>query len=144
MILLEVSSHNVKAQTAALQKRASSRPACAVGRAAAKLWLMSNAGVMVGAAVLPIVFALLWDRCTALGACVGTVFGAGCAISSWLAYAKIAYGEVTVATTGMNYPVLTGSIVSLGMSSLVCVALVSAVCSMQMRVLWPCHCKTHR
>ncbi|KAK9809017.1 hypothetical protein WJX72_007974 [[Myrmecia] bisecta] len=86
-------------------------------------WMIIIIGVMVGAAVLPIVFALLWDKCTALAACTAACVGAACAISSWLAYAKIKYGEVTVATTGMNYPVLTGSLVSLGVSLILCVSL---------------------
>lgn len=47
--------------------------------------------------------------------------GSACGIASWLAYAKIGYGEITVDTTGFNLPLLTGNVVSLGLSLLITV-----------------------
>ncbi len=53
--------------------------------------------------------------------CAGAVVGSACGIASWLAYAKIGYGEITVDTTGFNMPLLTGNVVSLGLSLLITV-----------------------
>ena len=51
-------------------------------------------------------------RLPAAAAITGSTFG----IISWLCYAKIAFGEVTVATTGLNTPLICGNVVSLGTS----------------------------
>ena len=40
-----------------------------------------------------------------------------------MAYAKIAYGEISIDTTGMNPPLLTGNIVSEGMSWIILITL---------------------
>ena len=57
---------------------------------------------------------------TALSA--GAVLGSACGIAAWLAYARLGFGEVTIATTGQNLPLLTGNVVSLGLSLLITVA----------------------
>lgn len=55
-------------------------------------------------------------------ATAGAVLGAICGLSSWFSYAKIAYGEVTIDTTGMNPPLLAGNVFALGISLIVTVA----------------------
>ena len=54
--------------------------------------------------------------------CAGAVLGSACGIAAWLAYARLGFGEVTIATTGQNLPLLTGNVVSLGLSLLITVA----------------------
>lgn len=48
--------------------------------------------------------------------------GSTCGIAAWLVYARLGLGEVTIATTGQNLPLLTGNVVSLGLSLLITVA----------------------
>ena len=50
------------------------------------------------------------------------MLGSACGIAAWLAYARLGFGEVTIATTGQNLPLLTGNVVSLGLSLLITVA----------------------
>ena len=49
------------------------------------------------------------------------MLGSACGIAAWLAYARLGFGEVTIATTGQNLPLLTGNVVSLGLSLLITV-----------------------
>ena len=56
-----------------------------------------------------------------MACCAGAVLGSVCGIASWLAYAKIGLGEVTIDTTGQNLPLLTGNVVSLGLSLIITV-----------------------
>ncbi|CAK0787648.1 hypothetical protein CVIRNUC_010870 [Coccomyxa viridis] len=85
-------------------------------------WLINSIGVFVGGAVPPLIFVLTWRRCNGAFATSGAVLGSACGIAAWLAYARLGFGEVTIATTGQNLPLLTGNVVSLGLSLLITIA----------------------
>lgn len=57
-------------------------------------------GVLIGSAVIPIAYCLVWSKCTAVGAITGAVSGFCLAIMSWLVTAKCLEGELTLHSTG--------------------------------------------
>ena len=57
----------------------------------------------------------------ALGACVGAVTGSMFGTMSWIVYTHIKIGAITAANLSANYALLTGAVVSLGWSILMCV-----------------------
>ena len=91
-------------------------------------WMYLAMGVLIGSAVLPIVFMLLWRKANAIGAILGTVSGCVLGIITWLSVTSIEYGRVNLDTTGRNAPMLAGNIVSILTGGAVHV-----VCS----ILWP-------
>ena len=76
-------------------------------------WMYLAMGVLIGSAVLPIAFMLLWRKANAIGAILGTVSGCVLGIITWLSVASIEYGRVNLDTTGRNAPMLAGNIVSI-------------------------------
>ncbi|XP_050264612.1 urea-proton symporter DUR3-like isoform X1 [Quercus robur] len=91
-------------------------------------WMYLATGVLIGSAVLPIAFMLLWRKANAIGAILGTVSGCVLGIITWLSVTSIEYGRVNLDTTGRNAPMLAGNIVSILTGGAVHV-----VCS----ILWP-------
>ncbi|XP_030946799.1 urea-proton symporter DUR3-like [Quercus lobata] len=91
-------------------------------------WMYLAMGVLIGSAVLPIAFMLLWRRANAIGAILGAVSGCVLGIITWLSVTSIEYGRVNLDTTGRNAPMLAGNIVSILTGGAVHV-----VCS----ILWP-------
>lgn len=91
-------------------------------------WMYLAMGVLIGSAVLPIAFMLLWRKANATGAILGTVTGCVLGIITWLSVTKIQYGRVNLDTTGRNAPMLVGNLVSILTGGVV-----HAICSM----LWP-------
>lgn len=75
-------------------------------------WVYLAMGVIVGSAVIPIANVLLWSKANANGAIAGCCIGMVCGITTWLAYAS-SYGGVTLATTGKDFPMLAGNLVSI-------------------------------
>ncbi len=59
-------------------------------------------GVLIGSAVIPIAYCLVWSKCTANAAIIGAVSGLCLAVMSWLVTAKCLYGELTLTTTGTH------------------------------------------
>ncbi|CAM9695611.1 unnamed protein product [Phaeothamnion confervicola] len=82
-------------------------------------WVYLFMGVVIGSAVLPVAFLMLWSKCTATGAWLGAVIGMICGFVSWIATASALEGEVTVDTLGMDYPMLTGNVIAIGMGGIV-------------------------
>lgn len=76
-------------------------------------WMYLAMGVLIGSAVMPIAFMLLWRKANAFGAILGTVTGCILGIITWLAITKIEYGRVNLDTTGRNAPMLAGNLVSI-------------------------------
>ncbi|XP_010918096.1 urea-proton symporter DUR3 [Elaeis guineensis] len=76
-------------------------------------WMYLATGVIIGSAVLPIAFMLLWRKANAFGAILGTVTGCILGIITWLAVTSIEYGHVNLDTTGRNAPMLAGNLVSI-------------------------------
>lgn len=91
-------------------------------------WMYLAMGVIIGSAVLPIVFMLLWRKANAVGAILGATIGCVLGIITWLSVTKIEYGRVDLDTTGQNAPMLAGNLVSILTGGAV-----HAVCSF----LWP-------
>ncbi|CAI8588327.1 unnamed protein product [Vicia faba] len=91
-------------------------------------WMYLAMGVLIGSAVIPIAFMLLWRKANAIGAILGTVFGCVLGIITWLSVTKIEYGKINLDTSGRNAPMLAGNLVSILTGGGV-----HAVCSM----LWP-------
>mmetsp|Transcript_14098 Transcript_14098/g.25022 ORF Transcript_14098/g.25022 Transcript_14098/m.25022 type:complete len:689 (-) Transcript_14098:40-2106(-) len=77
-------------------------------------------GVLIGSAVFPVSYLLLWEKCTAKAAMTGAVVGNIAAICSWLGAAQAMYGELTLKSTGANAPVLVGNLVAILGSGLIC------------------------
>ncbi|ONK55754.1 uncharacterized protein A4U43_C10F650 [Asparagus officinalis] len=91
-------------------------------------WMYLAMGVIIGSAVLPVAFMLLWRKANAFGAIIGTVFGCILGIVTWLSVTKVEYGIVNLDTTGRNAPMLAGNLVSILTGGFV-----HAACS----VIWP-------
>lgn len=85
-------------------------------------WLYLFMGVLIGAAVFPIVFSISWLGCSSVaaiaGACVGTILG----LIAWLLEGRNrGGGSVTLASLGTDEAMLAGNIVSLLSSGFICV-----------------------
>ncbi|GLJ26678.1 hypothetical protein SUGI_0519190 [Cryptomeria japonica] len=91
-------------------------------------WMYLAMGVLIGSAVMPITFLLLWSKANSVGAIAGTIGGCILGISTWLSVTSIEYGRVNLDTTGRNAPMLAGNLVSILSGGLI-----HAVCSF----LWP-------
>ncbi|KAJ8626055.1 hypothetical protein MRB53_019362 [Persea americana] len=76
-------------------------------------WMYLAMGVLIGSAVIPISFMLLWRKANSIGAILGTILGCVCGILTWLAVTKIEYGRISLDTTGRNAPMLAGNLVSI-------------------------------
>jgi hypothetical protein len=70
-------------------------------------------GIIIASAVIPIALTLCWSKQNATAVVVAPAVGFVCGLTTWLVVAKSLYGEVTVASTGMNMPMLSGNLVSL-------------------------------
>ncbi|GMQ03943.1 hypothetical protein CsSME_00049545 [Camellia sinensis var. sinensis] len=91
-------------------------------------WMYLAMGVLIGSAVLPIAFMLLWRKANAIGAILGTTIGCILGIITWLSVASVEYGRVNLDMTGRNAPMLAGNLVSI-----ITGGAIHAVCSF----LWP-------
>lgn len=83
-------------------------------------WVYLAMGVLIGSAVLPIALCLTWSKCSRQGAISGAVLGQILGIITWVAWAQVEYGEVTVDTLGNDYPMLSGNLMSILSSGLIC------------------------
>ncbi|KAF2736610.1 solute symporter family transporter [Polyplosphaeria fusca] len=76
-------------------------------------WLFLVMGLLIGGAVFPTAFAITWKGQTRLAAISGCLLGLAAGLTAWLATAKHYYGEITVATTGNEYPTLAGNLAAI-------------------------------
>eukprot|EP00803_Ostreobium_quekettii_P003267 evm.model.scf_1162.4 EVM.evm.TU.scf_1162.4 scf_1162:26896-29628(+) len=84
-------------------------------------WVYLAMGVLIGSAVIPIAFCLTWSKCSRWGAIAGALIGQWAGIVTWLMWAEVGYGEVTVDTTGKDYPMLAGNLTSILSSGFICI-----------------------
>jgi Na+/proline symporter len=70
-------------------------------------------GVIISGAVLPSSLTLLWSGQSWAAATFSPPLALICSVTGWLVQAKVQYGDLTVTTTGSNYPMLVGNVVSL-------------------------------
>ncbi|KAJ7461689.1 solute symporter family transporter [Mycena galericulata] len=76
-------------------------------------WLFLVMGLLIGGAVFPAAFAITWKGQTRAGAFSGAVGGLAAGLVAWLVTARSLYGEITVATTGLEYPTLAGNLAAI-------------------------------
>jgi urea-proton symporter len=76
-------------------------------------------GIVVGSAVAPIYFCLTWNGCTAKGAITGAITGQIAAVITWLVTAQSLSGEITLESTGADYPMLAGNLVAIFLSAII-------------------------
>ncbi|CAG8783777.1 27771_t:CDS:2, partial [Gigaspora margarita] len=70
-------------------------------------------GIISSPAVFPVAFTITWKKQSALAAIVSSIVGLICGLIAWLVTAQKLYGEITLTTTGDNYPMLAGNLVSI-------------------------------
>jgi hypothetical protein len=70
-------------------------------------------GVIISSAVLPATLTLLWSDQSWAAATFSPILGFICSVTSWLVVTKVKFGELSVAATGSNTPMLIGNIVAL-------------------------------
>ncbi|KAK1995033.1 sodium symporter family protein, partial [Colletotrichum falcatum] len=82
-----------------------------IGISMGYLYLMM--GVIISSAVLPATLTLLWDGQSWAAATFSPIAGFALSMTAWLVTTKIRYGELSVANTGANEPMLAGNLTSL-------------------------------
>ena len=70
-------------------------------------------GVIISSAVLPATLTLLWKGQNKWAASLSPILGLACALIAWLVTAKKECGDLGVACTGSNNPMLAGNVVAL-------------------------------
>jgi urea-proton symporter len=89
-------------------------------------WLFLVMGLLIGGAVFPAAFTILWAGQSRAGAISGAVGGLIAGLIAWLATAKVYFGEVTVASTGEEYSTLAGNLAAI-MTGLIVTVVVSLI-----------------
>ncbi|KAL8658044.1 MAG: hypothetical protein Q9226_001333 [Calogaya cf. arnoldii] len=82
-----------------------------IGISMGYLYLMM--GVIISSAVLPAALTLLWSQQNMIAATLSPILGLLCSLIAWLVTAKREYGDLSVASTGANNPMLAGNVVAL-------------------------------
>lgn len=70
-------------------------------------------GVIISSAVIPACLTIMWKGQNVYAATGAPIIGFVLGLVAWLVTAKGMYGELTVTTTGDDYPMLAGNVVSL-------------------------------
>ena len=70
-------------------------------------------GVIISSAVLPATLTLMWSKQNWWAATLSPPLGFACSLIAWLVTAKKESGELSVASTGANNPMLAGNVVAL-------------------------------
>lgn len=83
-------------------------------------------GVIISSAVLPATLALIWAGQNKWAASLSPILGLVCALIAWLVTAKKECGELSVACTGSNNPMLAGNVAAL-LSPVVLVAIFTLI-----------------
>ncbi|KAL6748794.1 urea active transporter [Haematococcus lacustris] len=86
-------------------------------------WVYLFMGIIIGSAVFPIASALCWKRCSAVAAITSAVVTMPLAVMTWLVTTQLLHGELTLLTTGEDYPMLAGNLVALFFSAFLCIGL---------------------
>lgn len=82
-------------------------------------WVYMFMGNAIGSAVVPLWNMLMWKDANATGAIIGAWGGMILAISTWLVYAKLQSGEVSVESLGQLEPNLAGNLVAICSSGII-------------------------
>lgn len=73
-------------------------------------------GILIGSAVAPISFAILWEKTNRYVATSAAIIGLICGIISWFWSANFMFGEITISSTGNLWPLLIGNVISISTS----------------------------
>lgn len=91
-------------------------------------WLFLVMGLLIGGAVFPAAFAITWKKQSKIGAISGAISGLIAGLIAWLVEAKVYYGELTVSSTGMEYPTLAGNLAAI---------LTGLIVTVVLSLIWP-------
>jgi Na+/proline symporter len=67
-------------------------------------------GIISSPAVIPVAYTITWKKQSAFAAISAAVVGVVCGLIAWLVAAHVLYDEVTIGTTGKDYPMLAGNL----------------------------------
>ncbi len=70
-------------------------------------------GILIGSAVAPISFSILWEKTNRYAATAGALAGLFCGVVAWIFSASLMFGEVTISSTGNTIPLLVGNVTSI-------------------------------
>ena len=73
-------------------------------------------GVLIGSAVAPISFAILWKKTNRYAATSAAIVGLVCGVTTWFGSANLIFGEITLSSTGNLIPLLIGNVTSISTS----------------------------
>ncbi|KAJ9106422.1 hypothetical protein QFC21_001568 [Naganishia friedmannii] len=83
-------------------------------------WLYEFMGTLLGSAVVPIALCISVKKANRMGCVVGALSGFASGITGWLvATSKLNNGVINVETTGGDYEMLTGNLLSIGIGAIV-------------------------
>jgi len=85
-------------------------------------WLFLVMGLLIGGAVIPVALTVIWEKQTRAGAISGALVGLCAGLAAWLAEAKSYYGEITLYSTGQEYPTLAGNLAALATGAIVTIS----------------------
>ncbi|KAF8587633.1 Na+/solute symporter [Ramaria rubella] len=92
-------------------------------------WLYTFMGVILGSGVMPIALCVTWKKANKWGCVVGALTGFGLGLVAWLiTTAKLNDGVINVNTSGGDFEMLTGNLVSM---------FVGAITSLVTSFIWP-------
>jgi hypothetical protein len=84
-------------------------------------WLFLTMGLLIGGGVFLAAFAVTWKKQSKWGAISGAIGGLASGLTAWLVTGQAYYGELTIVTTGANYPTLAGNLAAVLMGCLISV-----------------------
>ncbi|KAI7286304.1 solute symporter family transporter [Hortaea werneckii] len=87
-------------------------------------WLFLVMGLLIGGAVFPAAFSIIWAGQSRAGAIAGCICGLAAGIIAWLVTAQQYFGEITVSSTGREYATLAGNLAAI-MTGLIVTVVVS-------------------
>lgn len=79
-------------------------------------------GILIGSAVAPISFGLLWKNTNRHAATLASLIGLVAGITAWLGSTSMMFGEITISTTGNIIPLLIGNVTSIVLSLVITIA----------------------
>ncbi|KAF9450855.1 urea transporter [Macrolepiota fuliginosa MF-IS2] len=92
-------------------------------------WLYTFMGVILGSGVVPVALCMTWSKANKWGCIGGPIAGFFCALMAWLVTtATLNDGVINVETTGGNFEMLAGNVVSIGVGGIV---------SITASLIWP-------
>jgi hypothetical protein len=78
-------------------------------------------GCLLGGGVVPVAMAIMSSKTNKWAFIISMPAGLAAGLIAWLVAASVLYGELTVSTTGADYPMLAGNVASISVGALVCI-----------------------